>query len=85
MILGIKTKNANRNNKHKLTNNNICIFSFADFLTPNLISEIKKLMGYHKFARERGSSRKTSGSFWCLRKTVPSALHLKAYDLMKNT
>ena len=31
MILGIKTKNANRNNKHKLTNNNICIFSSAKF------------------------------------------------------
>ena len=53
MILGTKSKNANRNNKHKLTNNNICIFSSAKFEDIFLTSERKILMGHQKFGKER--------------------------------
>ena len=83
MILGIKTKNANRNNKHKLPNNNICIFSSAKFEDIFLTSERKILMGHQKFGKERDLWRRASESAWCSIKLGPTTLQLNRSDYKK--
>ena len=85
MILGTKSKNANRNNKHKLPNNNICIFSSAKFEDIFLTSERKILMGHQKFGKERYFWRRASESAWCWRKRVPTTLQLKRSEYSKNS